>query len=79
MTTTARKGHRKPWTVHDPGHCVGTAEDDTWPHTDTPNDAFVAILVSSLVVVVFVMIGFMISWFEGTHKRYDKVPEAIEL
>ena len=44
---------------------------------DAAGDAFVAILVSSLVIVVFVLIGLMLAWFDGTHARYEKV--GIEL
>ena len=59
-----------------PGHCNATGTL-AWPHTDAAGDAFVAILVSSLVIVVFVLIGLMLAWFEGTHARYEKV--GIEL
>ena len=56
-----------------PGHCNIPEPTEEWPHTDSSNDAFVAILVSSLVVVVFVLIGLMIAWFDETHTRYDKL------
>jgi len=57
-----------------PGHCNGTHVDVEWPHTDGDDDAFLAIVISACVLVVFVMIGIMISWVETSYSVYDRLP-----
>ena len=55
-----------------PGQCNGTA-DVQWPHTAPADDAYLAIIISVCIILLFVLIGLMISWFDSRYSSYNRL------